>query len=96
MRYYKTVENGTLTRIGIGLDGDEITEEEYNQLLSEIYEKIALTEQLYNAEITLADVPAEWRDEIETRVNERLAAEAAAEEEEATAEDIAAALEVIL
>lgn len=96
MRYYKIIEHGQLTRIGIGLDGVEITEEEYNSLLAEIREKAVLVEQLCNGEITLADIPAEWRDEIERRAEERLAAEAAAEEEEATADDLAAALEVIL
>lgn len=94
MRYYKIIENGKLTRIGIGLDGVEITEEEYNQLLSEIHEKAALVDQVYSGEKTLVDVPADWREEIETRVNEHRAEEEAAQEEEATVVDLAVALEV--
>lgn len=54
-------------------DGIEITESEYNTLLSEIREKAALANQLYNGEITIDAVPAEWREEIQRRVDERLA-----------------------
>lgn len=54
-------------------DGIEITEAEYNTLLSEIREKAALANQLYNGEITIDAVPAEWREEIQQRVDARLA-----------------------
>lgn len=54
-------------------DGIEITEAEYNTLLSEIREKAALVNQLHNGEITIDAVPAEWREEIQRRVDERLA-----------------------
>lgn len=96
MRHYKIIENGQLICIGTGLGGEEITETEYNRMLTEIHEKIALVDQLYSGEITISDIPAEWREEIEIRVNERRAEEEAAQEEEATAVDLAAALEVIL
>ena len=36
MRYYKLIENGYLTAIGTGVGGIEITEEEYNSLLTHI------------------------------------------------------------
>lgn len=54
-------------------DGIEITEAEYNTLLSEIREKAALSNQLSKGEITIDAVPAEWREEIQRRVDERLA-----------------------
>lgn len=36
MRYYKLIKDGYLTAIGTGNGGNEITEEEYNSLLSHI------------------------------------------------------------
>ena len=40
MRYYKQIdENGQLILIGTGLGGEEITEDEYNDLLTEIRSK---------------------------------------------------------
>ena len=78
MRYYAQYnDSGKLLAIGngTGTGGVEITESEYNALLSEIREKAALVEQLYNGEITIDDVPTEWQEEIQRRVNERIAAE---------------------
>ena len=89
MRYYKHQnETGKLVIIGTGLGGTEITEAEYNALLAEIREKAALVEQLYNGEITIDDVPTEWQEEIQRRVNERIAAEGAAEEQDLSAEEV--------
>ena len=88
---YKT--DGTIYMIGVGIGGVEITESEYNALLTEIREKAALIEQLYNGEITIDDVPTEWQEEIQRRVNERIAAEGAAEEQDLSAEE---ALNIIL
>lgn len=96
MKYFKTVQNDRIISISEGYGGTEITEQEYNTLLSEIREKAALVEQLYSGEITEQDIKAEWREEIVRRAEERREAEAAAEEEEATAEDLARALEEIL
>ena len=94
MRYYAQYNNsGKLIAIGTGPGGVEITEAEYNALLAEIREKAALVEQLYNGEITIDDVPTEWQEEIQRRVNERIAAEGAAEEQDLSAEE---ALEIIL
>lgn len=44
MRYYKVVENGYLTAIGTGNGGTEITEPEYNEILSIIQAKPQATE----------------------------------------------------
>lgn len=94
MRYYAQYnDSGKLIAIGTGPGGTEITEDEYNRLLAEIREKVALVNQLYSGEITIADVPEGWREEIQRRVEERIAAEGAAEEQDITAEE---ALDIIL
>lgn len=94
MRYYAQYnDTGALIAIGTGLGGTEITESEYNRLLSEIREKASIVNQLYNGEITIADVPEDWQAEIQRRVDERIAAEAAAEEQDIPAEE---ALDIIL
>ena len=95
MRYYAQYnDTGKLIAIGTGYGGVEITEAEYNTLLSEIRTKAALVDKLYNGEITLDDVPAEWRDEIQRRVTERQEAEQA-EPEETELEDAIAALNLL-
>ena len=93
MKYFAQYENGILTAIGTGSGGTEITEAEYNALLSEIREKAALVDKLYSGEITIADVPTEWQAEIQRRVDERIAAEGAAEEQDISAEE---ALDILL
>ena len=94
MRYYaQYTESGTLLAIGTGPGGVEITEAEYNRLLAEIREKAALVDRLYSGEITLADVPEAWREEIQRRVDERIAAEGAAEDQGISTEE---ALDIIL
>ena len=94
MRYYaQYTASGTLFAIGTGPGGVEITESEYNALLSEIREKAALVDKLYNGEITIDEVPTEWQEEIQRRVNERIAAEGSAEEQDLSVEE---ALNIIL
>lgn len=94
MRYYAQYDDsGKLTAIGTGPGGVEITESEYNALLSEIREKAALVDKLYSGEITIDDVPEGWQEEIRRRVDERIAAEGAAEEQDISAEE---ALDIIL
>ena len=93
MRYYKRVSDESLLAIGTGLGGTEITEAEYNALLSEIREKAALVDKLYSGEITIDAVPVEWQEEIQRRVDERIAAEGSAEEQDIPAEE---ALEILL
>ena len=93
MRYYKLIENDTLIAIGTGAGGVEITEAEYNALLSEIRTKAALVDKLYSGEITIDAVPGEWQEEIQRRVDERIAAEGIAEEQDISADE---ALEILL
>ena len=93
MRYYKIIENNILTSIGTGSGGTEISEAEYNALLAEIREKAAFVNKLYSGEITIDEVPADWQEEIQRRVDERIAAEGSAEEQDISAEE---ALEILL
>ena len=94
MRYYAQYsDTGKLLVIGTGQGGIEITEAEYNALLAEIREKAALVNKLYSGEITIDEVPADWQEEIQRRVDDRIAAEEAAEEQDISAEE---ALDIIL
>ena len=94
MRYYAQYnDSGALLAIGTGPGGTEITEAEYNTLLAEIREKAALVDKLYSGEITIDAVPTEWQEEIQRRVDERIAAEGSAEEQDISAEE---ALEILL
>lgn len=94
MRYYAQYnDSGKLLAIGTGNGGVEITEAEYNTLLAEIREKASLVNRLYSGEITIDDVPTEWQEEIQQRVNERIAAEGTLEEQDLSAEE---ALNIIL
>ena len=94
MRYYvQYTEPGKLLAIGTGNGGTEITESEYNALLAEIHEKAALVDKLYSGEITIDDVQTEWQEEIQRRVDERIAAEGSAEEQDISAEE---ALDILL
>lgn len=93
MRYFKLIDDTLLTAIGTGSGGTEITEAEYNALLAEIREKAVLVDKLYSGEITIDDVPADWQEEIQRRVDERIAAEGEAAEQEISAEE---ALDIIL
>ncbi len=94
MRYYARYNDfGNLIAIGTGPGGAEITEAEYNRLLSEIREKAAMVDKLYSGEITISDVPEAWQEEIQRRVDERIAAEGAAGEQDIPAEE---ALDIIL
>ena len=94
MRYYAQYsEDNRLIAIGTGNGGTEITEAEYNALLSEIREKAALVDKLYSGEITIDAVPADWQEEIQRRVDERIAAKGTAEEQDIPAEE---ALDILL
>ena len=94
MRYFKKCNDcGKIIFIGTGSGGTEITETEYNALLAEIREKAALVDKLYSGEITIDEVPADWQEEIQRRVDERIAAEGSAEEQDISAEE---ALDILL
>ena len=94
MRYYAQYnDTGKLVAIGTGSGGTEITEAEYNALLAEIREKADLVDKLYSGEITIDAVPVDWQEEIQRRVDERIAAEGTAEEQDIPAEE---ALDILL
>ena len=94
MRYYAQYnDTGKLIAIGTGAGSTEITEAEYNALLSEIREKADLVNKLYSGEITIDAVPADWQEEIQRRVDERIAAEGTADEQDIPAEE---ALDILL
>ena len=93
MKYFAQYENGILTAIGTGNGAEEITEAEYKALLSEIREKVDLVNRLYSGEITIDEVPEYWQEEIQRRLDERIAAEGSAEEEDIRAEE---ALDILL
>ena len=94
MRYYAQYnDTGKLIVIGTGYGGTEITEAEYDSLLSEIREKATLVDKLYSGEITIDAVPVDWQEEIQRRVDERIAAEGSAEEQDISAEE---ALDILL
>ena len=97
MRYYAQYsDDNKLIAIGTGPGGTEITETEYNTLLSEIREKAALVDKLYSGEITIADVPTDWQEEIQRRVDERIAAEGAAAEQPVSGDEFLSMLEGVL
>ena len=94
VRYYAQYnDSGKPIAIGTGNGGTEITEAEYNALLSEIREKADLVDKLYGGEIAIDDVPVDWQEEIQRRVDERIAAEGTAEEQDISAEE---ALNILL
>ena len=97
MRYYAQYnDSGKLLAIGTGLGGVEITEAEYNTLLSEIRSKARLVAQLYAGEITIEDVPSLWQEEIQRRVNERIATDEAAKDQDISGEEFLTMMEGVL
>lgn len=97
MRYYAQYnEDSRLIAIGTGYGGTEITEAEYNTMLAEIREKADLVDKLYANEITIADVKAEWQEEIQRRVNERIAAEGETAEQPISGEEFLSMAEAVL
>lgn len=94
MRYYAQYDShGKLLTIGTGPGGTEIAEAEYYRLLAEIREKATLVNKLYRGEITIEEVPEQWREEVQRQVAERIAAQGTADEQDLPAEEI---LDIIL
>ena len=94
MRFFAQYNNsGKLLAIGTGNGGMEITEAEYNILFAEIREKASLVNRLYSGEITIDEVPADWQEEIQRRVDERIATYGTVEEQDISAEE---ALDILL
>lgn len=97
MRYFVKLDCSGLNRaIGIGKGGVEITESEYNALLSEIREKAALVDKLYSGEITIDAVPVEWQEDIQRRVDERITADGEAAEQPVSGDEFLSMLEGVL
>lgn len=97
MRFFAQYDDsGKLIAIGTGHGGTEITESEYNALLSEIREKAALVDKLYSGEITIDDVPTDWQEEIQRRVDERIAADGEAAEQPISGDEFLSMLEEVL
>lgn len=97
MRYYAQYnEENKLLAIGTGPGGVEISKEEYDNLLTEIREKAALVDKLYKGEITIDEVPAEWQEEIQRRVDERIAAEGEISQQEVSGDEFMTMLEEVL
>ena len=93
MRYYKICDDTHfIVAIGTGPGGIEITQEEYDTLLSEIREKAAYVEKLYTGEITIDNVPEAWREDVQANVD----ALKAADEEAAKNISAEEALNIIL
>lgn len=94
MRYYARYnEDNKLIAIGTGPGGTEITEAEYTELLTMIREKADLVDKLYSGEITISEVPEDWQEEIQRRVDERIEMEGTLEDQDISAEE---ALDIIL
>lgn len=72
MRYYKVIKDDSVIEIGIGIDGQEITEEEHDTLKLNIIEKTNqqrhIIEQyvsdFHNKNILIEDIPTEYRDKV--------------------------------
>lgn len=94
MSYYAQYnDTGTLIAIGTGPGGTEITEAEYNALMSEIREKADLVNKLYSGEITIDEVPTDWQEDIQRRVNERITADGEAAEQPVSGDEFLSMLE---
>jgi hypothetical protein len=97
MRYYAQYnESSELIAIGTGLGGVEITQDEYNAMLEMICAKAALVDQVYSGENTISDVPEEWQEEIQRRVDERIAAEGEAAQQAVSGDEFMAMFEEVL
>ena len=97
MRYYARYNDANyLIAIGTGPGGTEITETEYNHLLAEIRDKAALVNALYNGAITIQDVPTDWQEEIQRRVDKRIAADGEAAEQDISGDEFMSMMEEVL
>lgn len=96
IRYYARYENSILRSIGIGLDGEEITKEEYEVLSDEIRSKTMLMDSLYKGNISIDEVPEEWREEIQRRVDERITTEGEATQQKISGDELLSMIEGVL
>lgn len=96
MRYYKEYdENGKLHSIGAGdaLNGEEITQEEYEALLAEIHAKAEYVDKVYYCEIIIDGVPEEYRADVQAEVELRIAEQGAYNPDEISDEEALAIIQ---
>lgn len=96
MRYFKEFdENGKLHSIGAGdaLNGIDITKEEYEILLEEFKAKTEYANKVYYCEITIDEVPEEYRADVQAEVDEIISIQGAYDPDEISDEE---ALAIIL
>lgn len=89
-------EYGEVVAVGYNLYGTEITKEEYRTLLEEMIVKSDYVDKLYNKEITLINVPTEWQEEIQRRVNERIERQGELEEQPISSKEFYQMVEEVL
>lgn len=88
MRYYAQYDNDKLIAIGTGLGGIEIAQEEYNTILAEIQAKARYVDKVYSGEITIEEVPAEWQEEVQRRVDAQRTMEEEILQEEISSDEV--------
>ena len=74
----------------------EITKSEYMSIINMIREKNILVDALYNGEITIDDVPTDWQEEIQRRVDALIDLYGAIDEQEISADELQTMLEEVL
>ena len=74
----------------------QITEEEYNQYSLEFEEKALFTDKLYRNEIQISDIPLNWQDEIQTKVDSIISEIGLFENQKIPAEELESMIEEIL
>lgn len=74
----------------------EISEDEYNAILCDMQRKDELVYQLYQGVITVDDVPEEWREEIQQRVDELIAVQGRYEDLDIPADEFMAMIEEVM
>ena len=82
--------------VGVVKKQTTFTQKELNEFGCQIIKLNEYLEQLYNGEITLADIPAKWQEEIQRRVNERIDAEGEAAQQEISGEEFYSMIEEVL
>ena len=68
MRYYAEYsDSGAVLAIGIGNNGTEITESEYNKLKGLLSSILPYAEKVFSGEVAIDDVPESIRDKVSAR-----------------------------
>ena len=103
MNYYKTVNGGkTISVMSCTAPQSEtetliaVEKAEYLVFVALCKQKQALVNRLYTEEITIDDVPEEWREEIRRRVSDLIASNTDSDEDEISDEMFMEMLEGVL